>query len=102
MSTTMRSAMALRGVYSRGSMLQRRAFASKASKPSVTSQFYRSFTRPIAKTLLLAVFTYQLVYWAWVKLETDEARAERDATIAQLETTIKEHDAATKAKEGKA
>ncbi|KAL2676705.1 hypothetical protein Neosp_010469 [[Neocosmospora] mangrovei] len=78
MSTTMRSAMALRGVYMRGSMLQRRAFASKASKPSVTSQFYRSFTRPIAKTLLLAVFTYQLVYWAWVKLETDEVRAERD------------------------
>lgn len=28
--------MALRGIYSRGSMLQRRSFASKASKPSVT------------------------------------------------------------------
>lgn len=36
MSTTMRSAMALRGVYMRGSMLQRRSFATKTSKPSVT------------------------------------------------------------------
>jgi hypothetical protein len=42
------------------------------------SQFYRTFTRPIAKTLLIAVFTYQLAYWAWVKLETDEIRAERE------------------------
>lgn len=42
------------------------------------SQFYRTFTRPIAKTLLIAVFTYQLAYWTWVKLETDEIRAERE------------------------
>lgn len=42
------------------------------------SQFYRTFTRPIAKTLLIAVFVYQLAYWSWVKLETDEIRAERD------------------------
>jgi len=42
------------------------------------SQFYRTFTRPIAKTLLIAVFIYQLAYWSWVKLETDEIRAERD------------------------
>lgn len=27
--------------------------------------------------MLLAVFTYQLVYWAWVKLETDEIKAEK-------------------------
>ncbi|KAL3589350.1 hypothetical protein FPOAC2_11516 [Fusarium poae] len=64
---------------------------------TLQSQFYRTFTRPIAKTLLIAVFTYQLAYWTWVKLETDEVRAERDATIEKLETTIKEYDAATKA-----
>ncbi|KPM41622.1 hypothetical protein AK830_g4893 [Neonectria ditissima] len=40
--------------------------------------FYKQFTRPIAKTLLIAVFTYQLAYWAWTKAETDEIRAERD------------------------
>ncbi|KAF4464968.1 hypothetical protein FALBO_8183 [Fusarium albosuccineum] len=99
--TRLRPAIALRGAYMRASMVGRRDFASKTTKPSVTSQFYRNFTRPIAKTLLLAVFTYQLAYWTWVKLETDEVRAERDATIAQLEATVKEYDAAVKAKEGK-
>jgi hypothetical protein len=45
--------------------------------------FYKTFTRPVAKVLLTAVFTYQLVYWAWVKLETDEIRAETDGTRAK-------------------
>ncbi|KAM0411730.1 hypothetical protein ACHAPD_009947 [Fusarium lateritium] len=78
----------------------RPAIAPKSfyNKGLYSSQFYRTFTRPIAKTLLIAVFTYQLTYWSWVKLETDEVRAERDATIEKLETTIKEYDAATKAK----
>lgn len=31
----------------------------------------------MAKCLLLAMFTYQLAYYAWVKLETDEIREER-------------------------
>ncbi|KAF4976603.1 hypothetical protein FZEAL_6750 [Fusarium zealandicum] len=93
--TRLRPAMALRSIKP---MTIRRNFASQTKQPSATSQFYRSFTRPIAKTLLLAVFTYQLAYWTWIKLETDEVRAERDATIADLETTVKEYDAATKAK----
>ncbi|KAF4338803.1 hypothetical protein FBEOM_7273 [Fusarium beomiforme] len=77
-------------------VVARRTYANKA--PSPVSQFYRTFTRPIAKTLLIAVFTYQLAYWAWIKIETDEIRAEREATIEKLETTIKDYDAATKAK----
>jgi hypothetical protein len=96
--TRLRPAIAPRSVYSRGLLsVSRRTYANK-TQPSPTSQFYRTFTRPIAKTLLIAVFTYQLAYWSWVKLETDEIRAERDATIETLETTIKEYDAATKAK----
>ncbi|KAI5461107.1 hypothetical protein BGZ63DRAFT_424032 [Mariannaea sp. PMI_226] len=58
--------------------------------------FYKQFTRPFAKTMLIAVFTYQAVYWLWVKGETDEIRAEKDATIAGLEATIKAYDAKTK------
>jgi hypothetical protein len=42
------------------------------------AQFYKTFTRPIAKVLLTATLTYQFLYWAWVKLETDEIRAETD------------------------
>jgi hypothetical protein len=30
--------------------------------------------------MLIAVFTYQSVYWLWTKAEADEIRAERDGT----------------------
>lgn len=40
--------------------------------------FYKTFTRPVTKVLLMAVFTYQLAYWGWVKLEQDEIRADRE------------------------
>jgi hypothetical protein len=45
----------------------------------LTSQigFYKTFARPVAKVLLMATFAYQLSYWAWVKLEKDEIRSER-------------------------
>lgn len=46
--------------------------------PRPQSQFYKTFTRPVAKVLLMALLTYQLIYWSWLKLETDEIRAERD------------------------
>ncbi|KAH7266736.1 uncharacterized protein BKA55DRAFT_684020 [Fusarium redolens] len=91
--TRLRPMIAPRNLYTRGAA--RRTYSNKA--PSPVSQFYRTFTRPVAKTLLIAVFTYQLAYWTWVKLETDEIRAEREATIEKLETTIKDYDAATKA-----
>ncbi|VUC34942.1 unnamed protein product [Clonostachys rosea] len=64
----------------RSALLQRpyyrtaRPYSTKAPNP--TSQFYKTFTRPIAKVILGAVLTYQLVYWAWVKLETDEIMAD--------------------------
>ncbi|CAG9999901.1 unnamed protein product [Clonostachys byssicola] len=51
-----------------------RPYSTKTPNP--TSQFYKTFTRPIAKVVLGAVLTYQLVYWAWVKLETDEIIAD--------------------------
>jgi hypothetical protein len=41
--------------------------------------FYKTFTRPIAKVLLLATFTYQLSYYFWVKLEKDEIKSERQS-----------------------
>ncbi|ETR97941.1 hypothetical protein M419DRAFT_90203, partial [Trichoderma reesei RUT C-30] len=61
------------------------------------AQFYKTFTRPIGKVLVLAIFTYQVAYWTWLKLEADEHRAETDATIAELEKTVDEYK---RAKEG--
>lgn len=42
------------------------------------------------KVLLMATFTYQLTYWAWVKLEKDEIKAQREQEIKSLETKLKE------------
>lgn len=39
--------------------------------------FYKSFGRPVAKVFLGAVFTYQAVYWLWVKLEADETKKKK-------------------------
>lgn len=45
--------------------------------------FYKTFARPVAKVLLMSTFTYQLVYWLWVKLETDEIKAEKQGKSGQ-------------------
>ncbi|PHH85069.1 hypothetical protein CDD83_932 [Cordyceps sp. RAO-2017] len=59
-----------------------------ARQPGPTSQFYKTFARPVAKVLVLAVFTYQLAYWGWAKLEAEEHRSETQATIARLEAEV--------------
>ncbi|OAQ63502.1 hypothetical protein VFPPC_14664 [Pochonia chlamydosporia 170] len=74
----------------------RRSFATK-KEPGPTSQFYKTFTRPIAKVLVVAVFTYQFVYWGWVKLEADEHQENTDAEIADLEAKVTALDKARKA-----
>ncbi|KAL2049775.1 hypothetical protein ABVK25_009998 [Lepraria finkii] len=62
----------------------------KPSKPiSPHVGFYKSFGRPIAKVFLGAVFTYQTVYWLWVKLETDEIRDKKKKEMSQLEAEIR-------------
>ncbi|GAB0138288.1 hypothetical protein EsDP_00006525 [Epichloe bromicola] len=63
---------------------------------SKQSQFYKTFARPIAKTLVIAVFTYQFFYWGWVKLETDEHQQKTDAEIADLEAKVSVLDKARK------
>ncbi|PMD59806.1 uncharacterized protein K444DRAFT_529477 [Hyaloscypha bicolor E] len=50
--------------------------------------FYRTFTRPVAKVLLMATFTYQLAYWGWVKLEKEEIKRSRSAEIEVLEKQL--------------
>ncbi|KAI9792109.1 MAG: hypothetical protein M1816_003091 [Peltula sp. TS41687] len=39
--------------------------------------FYKDFGRPIAKVFFGATFTYQVLYYVWVKLETEEIKAEK-------------------------
>lgn len=39
---------------------------------------YKTFTGAFAKVFLGAVLTYQIIYWTWLKLETDESRLEKN------------------------
>ncbi|TVY36132.1 hypothetical protein LSUB1_G005573 [Lachnellula subtilissima] len=61
--------------------MQRRANSSqvpeKEVSPHIQIGFYKTFSRPIAKALLMATFTYQFVYWGWVYLEKGEIKAQK-------------------------
>ncbi|MCJ1421794.1 hypothetical protein MMC32_008161 [Xylographa parallela] len=50
--------------------------------------FYQTFGRPIAKVFLGAIFTYQVTYWLWTKLEMDEIKHDKTAEISGLEAKL--------------
>ena len=39
---------------------------------------YKTFASPFAKVFLGAIFTYQVIYWTWLKLEMDESKFEKN------------------------
>ncbi|KAK5050992.1 hypothetical protein LTR84_003551 [Exophiala bonariae] len=51
--------------------------------------FYRSHGRALFKALTLAFFSYQVVYWSWLTLETEELKANKDQEIKSLETQVR-------------
>ncbi|KAK1760804.1 hypothetical protein QBC47DRAFT_456511 [Echria macrotheca] len=83
---------------SRQLLQQSRRYASQKPQ-SATGDFYKTFTRPVAKCALLAILTYQFVYWGWLKLEQDEIKADRQSDIAQLEAQVEALQRAAAAKE---
>lgn len=50
--------------------------SSPPTPPSAHAAFYKTFGRPIAKVALGAIFTYQVVYYAWVRLEHNEVKVD--------------------------
>ncbi|KAM0335741.1 hypothetical protein ACHAQA_000791 [Verticillium albo-atrum] len=67
-----------------------RSYATAKKPPSAVANFYRSFTRPTLKVLLMATLTYQTAYLAWTKLELDEIKAERAQEVETLESQLDE------------
>lgn len=51
---------------------------------------YKTFVSPFAKVFLGAIFTYQVIYWTWLKLETDESKVEKNEEVAVLEKQARE------------
>jgi hypothetical protein len=41
-------------------------------------QFYKAWSFPIMKVFLVAMFTYQLTYFGWLKLETMDEKERKD------------------------
>ncbi|KAK3402969.1 hypothetical protein B0T20DRAFT_11875 [Sordaria brevicollis] len=71
------------------SQLRLYSSSSQQQPPSATGVFYKTFTRPVAKCLLTALFVYQVIYWGWSKLEVDEIKEERQAEITKLEAQVR-------------
>ncbi|PBP25181.1 hypothetical protein BUE80_DR004024, partial [Diplocarpon rosae] len=71
---------------------QMRFSSTEAGQRTVSPHvgFYKTFTRPIAKVLLMATFTYQLTYWGWVYLEKAEIKKQKTAEIKVLEKQLSE------------
>ncbi|PIG69068.1 hypothetical protein AARAC_008694 [Aspergillus arachidicola] len=51
---------------------------------------YKIFASPFAKVFLGAIFTYQVIYWTWLKLEMDESKYIKNQEVAALEKQARE------------
>ena len=51
--------------------------------------FYKTFGRPVIKNFLVAVLTYQVLYYSWMYLESMEVQEQKGAEIKALEGEIK-------------
>ncbi|KAK6848904.1 hypothetical protein PG990_002229 [Apiospora arundinis] len=73
-------------------LLPRSRFYSSSSSSAEPERksFIKVFGRPIFKVALMAIFTYQLAYYGWLRLEQNETRGVLNDTIADLETRIAE------------
>ncbi|KAH4858110.1 hypothetical protein HBH68_029420 [Parastagonospora nodorum] len=68
--------------------------------PSRTGTYYKSFSYPVLKTFLIALFTYQITYYTWLKLEIIEQKHGKASEIGDLQEQLREAVAKQKAKAG--
>ncbi|OQO08969.1 hypothetical protein B0A48_05859 [Cryoendolithus antarcticus] len=47
---------------------------------SIQRDFYKNNGRPIFKSFLIAVATYEVIYWSWLKLESLETVQETNGS----------------------
>ncbi|KAF1815966.1 hypothetical protein P152DRAFT_471328 [Eremomyces bilateralis CBS 781.70] len=74
-------------LFSRGYSDQTKPDTTKAGASAHTN-FYKTFTRPFAKVFLGALFTYQVLHWSWLKLESLETKHQTAAELERLEGQI--------------
>ena len=57
--------------------------------PNPHGTFYKTFGLPLAKTFLIAVVTYQVLYISWSKLESMDVTREKEAEMRGLRGQLK-------------
>ncbi len=60
---------------------------SSRSNPHRT--YYQTHGRALFKCLTLAFLTYQILYWTWLTLETEEIRDQKNREIKGLEAEVR-------------
>ncbi|KAH7072868.1 hypothetical protein BKA63DRAFT_567453 [Paraphoma chrysanthemicola] len=74
---------------------------NSAAKPtSRTGAYYKSFSYPTLKAFLIALFTYQIAYYAWMKLESIEEKHDKSTEISDLQEQLRIVVANQRAKAG--
>lgn len=68
--------------------------APQPPKPKVNphGNFYKEFARPVVKNFLIAVLTYQILYFTWSKLESLEIKKEKEGEVKSLENELRSLD----------
>jgi len=59
------------------------------SDPDARPSIYRTHGRALLKALTLAFLTYQVVYWTWLTLETEEIKDSKNREIRSLENEVR-------------
>ena len=57
--------------------------------PERPVSIYKTHGRALFKALTLAFFSYQVVYWAWLTLETEEIKDQKNQEIKSLEREVR-------------
>ncbi|EXJ79079.1 hypothetical protein A1O3_08580, partial [Capronia epimyces CBS 606.96] len=57
--------------------------------PEKPVNFYQTHGRAVFKALTLAFLSYQIVYWTWLTLETEEIKDQKNREIETLEREVR-------------
>ncbi|EDN02959.1 predicted protein [Histoplasma mississippiense (nom. inval.)] len=69
--------------------------STTTNAPSAHTSIYKNFGRAFAKVFLGGVLTYQIIYWAWMRLEVDEEKVMKNTGLEskarELSATLKKN-----------
>lgn len=57
--------------------------------PEKPINFYKTHGRAFFKAITLAFLTYQIAYWGWLTLETEEIKDQKNREIKSLEREVR-------------